>query len=152
MIKISKRTVEALEPSDRDVDYYDEDLKGFGVRVRPSGRKTYFVMMRHKYVMRRFTVGSHGAVAPEQARLKAKQIISDLAIDKNPTAEMEALLNAITVKSLGERFLDEYVPIHCKPSTQGEYKRCVEFFINPEIGPRLVDASPAWLTALTTRY
>ena len=84
MIKISKRTVEALESSDRDVDYYDEDLKGFGVRVRPSGRKTYFVMMRHKYVMRRFTVGSHGAVAPEQARLKAKQIISDLAIDKNP--------------------------------------------------------------------
>jgi integrase len=116
------------------VDYYDEDLKGFGVRVRPSGRKTYFVMMRHKYVMRRFTVGSHGAVAPEQARLKAKQIISDLAIDKNPTAEMEALRNAITVKSLGERFLEEYVPIHCKPSTQGEYKRCVEFFINPEIG------------------
>jgi integrase len=134
MIKISKRTVEALQPSDRDVDYYDEDLKGFGVRVRPSGRKTYFVMMRHKYVMRRFTVGSHGAVAPEQARLKAKQIISDLAIDKNPTAEMEALRNAITVKSLGERFLEEYVPIHCKPSTQGEYKRCVEFFINPEIG------------------
>ena len=65
MIKISKRTVEALEPSDRDVDYYDKDLKGFGVRVRTSGRKTYFVMMRHKYVMRRFTVGSHGAVAPE---------------------------------------------------------------------------------------
>jgi integrase len=134
MIKISKRTVEALEPCDRDVDYYDEDLKGFGVRVRPSGRKTYFVMMRHKYVMRRFTVGSHGAVAPEQARLKAKQIISDLAIDKNPTAEMEALRNAITVKSLGERFLEEYVPIHCKPSTQSEYKRCVEIFINPEIG------------------
>jgi integrase len=134
MIKISKRTVEALEPSDRDVDYYDEDLKGFGVRVRPSGRKTYFVMMRHKYVMRHFTVGSHGAIAPEQARLKAKQIISDLAIDKNPTADMEALRNAVTVKSLGERFLDEYVPIHCKPSTQGEYKRCVKFFINPEIG------------------
>ena len=27
MIKISKRTVEALEPQDRDVDHYDEDLK-----------------------------------------------------------------------------------------------------------------------------
>ena len=63
-------------------------------------------MMRHKYVMRRFTVGSHGAVAPEQARLKAKQIISDLAIDKNPTDEMEALRNAVTVKSLGDRFLE----------------------------------------------
>ncbi len=134
MIKISRRTVESLEPTERDMDYYDEDLKGFGIRVRPSGRKTYFVMMRHKCVMRRFTVGTHGSVAPEQARLKAKQIISDLAIDKNPTAEVEALRNAITVKSLAERFLDEYIPIHCKSNTQSEYKRCVEIFINPEIG------------------
>jgi integrase len=133
-IKISKRTVDALEPCDRDVDHYDEDLKGFGVRVRSSGRKTYFVMMRHKSVMRRFTIGSHGAVTPEKARLKAKQIIADLAIDKNPTAEQEAIRNAITVKSLGERFIQEYVPSHLKPSTQGEYKRCVEIFINPEIG------------------
>ena len=134
MIRISKRTVEALEPQDRDIDYYDEDLKGFGVRIRPSGRRTYFVMMRHKCVMRRFTIGSHGSVTPELARLKAKQIISDLAIDKNPTEVEEAVRNSVTVRSLGERFIEEYVPCHLKPSTQGEYKRCVEIFINPEIG------------------
>ena len=134
MIKISKRTVDLLEPQDRDVDHYDEDLKGFGVRVRPSGRKTYFVMMRHRCVMRRFTIGSHGSVTAEAARLKAKQIISDLAIDKNPTAVEEAVRNSVTMKSLGERFIDEYVPCHLKPSTQGEYKRCVDIFINPEIG------------------
>jgi integrase len=134
MIKISKRIVEALKVQNRDVDHFDEDLKGFGVRVRPSGRKTYFVMMRHKCVMRRFTIGSHGTVTAELARLKAKQIISDLAIDKNPTAEQEAVRNSVTVRSLGERFIDEYVPCHLKPSTAGEYKRCVEIFINPEIG------------------
>jgi integrase len=134
VLKISKRTVEALEAQERDVDYYDEDLKGFGVRVRTSGRRTYFVMMRHVCVMRRFTIGSHGPITAEAARLKAKQIISDLAIDKNPTAETEAVRNSITVRSLGERFIEEYVPIHLKPSTAGEYKRCVEIFINPEIG------------------
>ena len=128
MIKISKRVVESLEARDRDIDHFDDDLKGFGVRVRPSGRKTYFVMMRHKCVMRRFTIGSHGSVTAEAARLKAKQIISDLAIDKNPTAEQEA------VQFAGGRFIDEYVPCHLKPSTVGEYKRCVEIFINPEIG------------------
>jgi integrase len=134
MIKISKRTVDVLEPQDRDVDHYDEDLKGFGVRVRPSGRKTYFVMMRHKCVMRRFTIGSHGSTTAELARLKAKQIISDLAIHKNPTEVEDAVRNSVTVRSLGERFIDEYVPCHLKPSTQGEYKRCVEIFIIPEIG------------------
>jgi integrase len=134
MIRISRRTVEALEPQDRDVDHYDEDLKGFGVRVRPSGRKTYFVMMRHRCVMRRFTIGTHGAVTVEAARLKAKQIISDLTIDKNPTEVQETVRNSVTVRSLGERFIDEYAPCHLKPSTRGEYKRCVEIFINPEIG------------------
>jgi integrase len=134
MIKISKRTVEALEPQEKDVDHYDDDLKGFGIRVRPSGRRTYFVMMRHKCVMRRFTIGSHGAVTAEAARLKAKQIISDLAIDKNPTEVEDTVRNSVTVRSLGDRFIDEYIPCHLKPSTQGEYKRCVEIFINPEIG------------------
>lgn len=134
MIKISKRAVDVLEPQDRDVDHYDEDLKGFGVRVRPSGRKTYFVMMRHKCVMRRFTIGSHGTVTAELARWKAKLIISDLAIDKNPTEVEDAVRNSVTVRSLGDRFNDEYVPCHLKPSTQGEYKRCVDIFINPEIG------------------
>jgi integrase len=133
MIKISKSTVEALEPQDREVDHFDENLKGFGVSVRLSGRKTYFVMMRHRCVMRRFTIGSHGAVTAEAARLKAKQIISDLAIDKNPTEAEEAVRNSVTVRSLGERFIAEYIPYHLKPSTQGEYKRCVEIFINPEI-------------------
>lgn len=129
MIRISKRTVEALEPQERDVDHYDEDLKGFGVRMRPSGRRTYFVMMRHKCVMRRFTIGSHGAVTAE-----AKQIISDLAIDKNPTEVEESVRNSVTVRSLGHRFIAEYTLYHLKPSTQGEYKRCVDIFINPEIG------------------
>ncbi len=40
MIKISKRNVEALEVRDLDIDHFDDDLKGFGVRVRLSGRKT----------------------------------------------------------------------------------------------------------------
>ncbi len=101
MIRISKRSVGALEAQDRDVERYDEDLKGFGVRVRPSGRKTYFVMMRHRCVMRRFTIGSHGAVTAEAAWLKAKQIISDLAIDKNPTEVQETVRNSVAVRSLG---------------------------------------------------
>ena len=33
-----------------------------------------------------------------------------------------------------ERFVDEYVLCHLKPSTAGENKRCVDIFINPEIG------------------
>ena len=42
MAKISKRTVDVLEPRDREHVLWDDELRGFGVR-RPSGRKTYIV-------------------------------------------------------------------------------------------------------------
>ena len=42
------------------------------------------------------------------------------------------------MKMLGRRFLEEYVPVHCKPSTAYEYRRSVKFFIDPRIGTRKV--------------
>ena len=35
---------------------------------------------------------------------------------------------------LGRRFLEEYVPVHCKPSTREEYLRSVKLFVDPVIG------------------
>jgi hypothetical protein len=35
------------------------------------------------------------------------------------------------VKELGERFLNQYVAVRCKPSTQAEYRRSVELFLDP---------------------
>ena len=35
---------------------------------------------------------------------------------------------------LGRRFLEEYVPVHCKPSTREEYRRSVRLFVDPVIG------------------
>ena len=32
-----------------------------------------------------------------------------------------------------ERFLNDYLPVHCKPSTQGEYRRSVELFVLPRL-------------------
>ena len=42
------------------------------------------------------------------------------------------------MKVLGKRFLEEYIPVHCKPSTAYEYQRSVKFFIDPRIGTRKV--------------
>jgi hypothetical protein len=46
--KLTQRTVEALKPE--AVPYYawDSELKGFGVRVMPSGRKAWVVKYRVK--------------------------------------------------------------------------------------------------------
>ena len=88
-IRISKRVVDALEPGATDLDFFDDDLKGFGFRVRTSGRKSYFVMMRFHGVLKRFTIGPHGAITTELARIKAKvstsiQTVPPIGVQKGP--------------------------------------------------------------------
>ncbi|WP_294608887.1 hypothetical protein [uncultured Roseovarius sp.] len=40
MFKLTKRTVEALEIRDQDYLVWDRDMRGFGVRIYPSGKRT----------------------------------------------------------------------------------------------------------------
>ena len=44
--KISKRMVDALSARGKPGVYWDRDLPGFGVRLYPTGRKTYVVQSR----------------------------------------------------------------------------------------------------------
>ena len=71
MGKLTKRTIEALAP--RDVDYitWDRDVPGFGVRVMPSGRKSFVLQYRVGRRSRRMVLGYCGVLTPEQARAKA---------------------------------------------------------------------------------
>ncbi|MCY4397552.1 MAG: site-specific integrase [Rhodospirillaceae bacterium] len=134
MAKITKRTVDALDPQERERVVWDDDLKGFGVRVHPSGRKVYFVKTRFRGRAVKVTIGPHGAVTPADARTRAAEIMSDARAGKDPAARGAANANAPTMRELGKRFLEEYVPSHCKPSTAGEYRRSVTLFIDPRIG------------------
>ena len=40
MVKLNKRFIDTLEPSDRDQILFDDELPRFGLRVKPSGAKT----------------------------------------------------------------------------------------------------------------
>jgi integrase len=138
MAKLTKRAVDQIIPGDADAMHWDDELKGFGLRVWPSGRKVYMVMSRVKGRLRRITIGPHGPVTPEQARIRAHEILSEAKAGRDPAKELDQARKSPTMKGLGERFLKEHVAVRCKPSTQAEYKRSVELFINPEIGTRKV--------------
>ena len=60
-IKITKIAVDklAIPEKGKQVDYFDGELKGFGVRVSSSG-KTYFVIKRVNGRKVRVTIGRHG--------------------------------------------------------------------------------------------
>ena len=146
MPKITKRTVDALKPHEREHVVWDDDLKGFGVRVHPSGRKVYIVKTRYRGRVIKMTIGPHGAVSPTYARVRAAEIITDARAGKNPSGRRSG---APTMSDLGKRFLDEYVPDHCKASTAEEYRRSVKLFIDPRIGKlRVPDVQRSDITTL----
>ena len=69
--RISKCSVDGLAVEDKDAVFWDRDLKGFGVRVYPSGAKVYVVQTRVFGRSKRVTVGRHGKLSVP--RIKAGQ-------------------------------------------------------------------------------
>src|SRR6516162_3469276 len=74
MPKITKRVVDNLRPAvdGKDVfvwDAGDGSMKGFGVRVKPSGVASYLVQYRNKEGRtRRLVLGKVGTLTPDEAR------------------------------------------------------------------------------------
>ena len=132
--RITKRSVDAIKADGADTVYWDGELTGFGLRVRRSGRKSYVVQTRIAGKLCWFTIGPHGPLNPDQARARALEILAcaKKGIDpRDADARREA---EPSMADLGRRFLEEYVPVHCKPSTREEYRRSVRLFIDPVIG------------------
>ena len=126
-------TVEALKAG-KDTILWNSELPGFGLRVRASGRKLFVTQFRVNGRLRRMTLGPVIANSPEEARQCAMALLSEAKASGDPASKRDADRRAATGKALGEWFLDEYVPAHCKPSTAYEYRRSVELFIEHRIG------------------
>lgn len=102
--KITKRTVDAAEPGERDYVLWDADLKGFGLKVTPKGGKIYIVQTRlggRGSPTRRFTIGRHGSPwTPDKARTEAEGILRQTGVGTDPAklkreaqeAERQALI------------------------------------------------------------
>ncbi|MCR9148488.1 MAG: integrase arm-type DNA-binding domain-containing protein, partial [Rhodobacteraceae bacterium] len=135
MFKLTKRFVEALEIRDRDYLVWDGGMRGFGVRIYPSGKRTYLVQYRTGRRTRRVTIGQHGVLTAEEARKLARQFLGDVARGSDPSAMRQAKRRAPTVAGLCDRFLEEYVDEHCKPTTARDYRSIIRRLIRPKLGP-----------------
>ena len=138
MAKITKRSVDSAKPGEKEIFLWDEELAGFGLRVYPSGRRIYLVQFRANGRLRRVNIGPHGPFTAESARKRALEIIAKAKGGVDVAKERDELKKIPTMVQFGERFLKEYVAVRCKPTTQAEYRRSVEMFINPRIGSRKI--------------
>ena len=82
----------------------------------------------------RVTLGPHGVLTPEAARRRALAVLAEVWNGGDPVAARDADRAAGSVADLCERFLEEYVEIHCKPGTVREYTRLLRKIVVPAIG------------------
>lgn len=141
MARLTKRFVESVEAEERDLVFWDDRLPGFGLRVKPSGVRSYLVQYRNRQGRsRRYTIGRHGVLTVEEAREEAREVLRRAKLGGDPATERKTARQAPTMAELCDRFLDEHVDVHTRTSTAREYRRLVEVRIKPEIGTLKVTA------------
>ncbi|MDH7973003.1 site-specific integrase [Sphingomonas sp. AR_OL41] len=94
-VVLTKRLIEAAKPAARRYEIWDSDVAGFGIRIGLSGSKTFVVRYRAegggREAPRRYvTVGRFGALTVEQGRKKAKELLAEATVGKDPAAERKA--------------------------------------------------------------
>jgi integrase len=122
VVKLTKRAVDALKPRAKPYVAFDGDVNGFGVRVMPSGVKTYVLEYRpgaggRGTAKKRLTLGRHGTVTAEQARKAALDALARIRLGEDPQAEKSLRRASLTIGGLVDAFISEHVEKKCKPRT-----------------------------------
>lgn len=125
--KITKSYVERVRPGAKDEFHWDTEIKGFGLRVTPTGKTTFIVQGRVEGTGReaRITVGPYGVFTVEQARDVARDHLRTMRLGTDPRdlkRQDEAM--AVTLGDVCTSYVSR--PGKLKRSTRDEYQRHVD--------------------------
>lgn len=136
-VKLTKRLIDSFQyegdGKSQDVRW-DSEMRGFGVRIYPSGKKSFIIIYRHEGRQRFFTVGRYGQITLEEARDLARKAFGKVADDKD-VLEMRQTArkkDGLTVKKAFKDFLERYAKQRNKQWKETE--RIFEYDVLPLFG------------------
>jgi integrase len=145
MPKITKRIIDALQPEvGHDLfkwDAGDGALKGFGVRVKPSGAASYIVQYRNEQGRtRRLALGRVGELTPDEARELAADRLKEVRKGGDPSAQRHAARKAMTVAELADLYMNDgpAAKPNKKLSSWAADRSNIERHVLPLLGGKLV--------------
>lgn len=158
---ITKRTVDAAKVSTKDLFIWDTELSGFGLKVTPSGGKIYVYQYRiappgeaAQTAAKRYTIGKHGNLTPEQARKRARELaalveggvdprqrdLDRIAVEAEAmrrARELERIESELAFKKVAALWLDYYEnEKERRPSSVSLAKLVVNSYLIPKLGDK----------------
>jgi integrase len=119
----SARTV-PLPDGVRDRIYFDDAIRGFGVRVRDGDQRAWIFQYRIGRKQRRMTLGAVGGVPLALAKKNAAKLEAEVRLGRDPAGQRDINKKEAeyTFATVAERFLDARRP-ELRPATITEYER-----------------------------
>jgi integrase len=106
MPKLNKRVVDAARATKGELFLWDDDLPGFGLRVKQSGAKSFLVQYRNANGRsRRMTLARFGVLTVEEARRQAKLALAEVVKGADPAESKKLARGAMTVEELCQEYL-----------------------------------------------
>ena len=110
-LTLTKRSVDGLEPSAKPWIAWDNKLTGFGVRIQPSGTKSFLVNYRangggRQAANKRVVIGRFGRMTPDQARRRGQELLGRVAAGHDPAAERARARGLPTLQEAFEDYLE----------------------------------------------
>ena len=105
-VQITKKTVETIEtPESRELLLRDTELKGFGVRISPTGAKTFFAEgnFKRSRQTKRLTLGRYPVISVDVARSKAREVLYQWYVGIDPRLEERRQQEADIQKNAHEK-------------------------------------------------
>ena len=134
--KLTVRAVEAIEPSERDVICWDTELPGFGMKVTPKGKRSFFLYYRTAdHTQRRPLIGSYPAMKPEKARGIAQDWLAEVRAGGDPSSVRKAKRATIGTGTVAELF-EVYKTAKVELRSLTEIDRIFQKDILPTLGKR----------------
>lgn len=134
-MKLTKQLVKDLRAVEREVVVWDDGLPGFGLRVKPSGVKTFILQYRNRHGRsKRLSLGRVGQITLDQARKEAGRLKGSVSLGSDPAKERVEERRGDTVHDLADRYMIEHCEGRCKPSTLAAHRWLLDKFILPRFG------------------
>lgn len=149
MVTITESLVRRAKPRKSKFEISCSTVRGFVLRVLPSGKKVYYARRAHDGKDRRHRIGLVGDVTFAEAQHQALEFLGRIPIaaansrtrarPDRAQSEVRPVPRAPVLRKFLPRYLDEHVGTYLKPSTRNRYSHTIARHIEPMLGDKRLD-------------